>query len=180
MDWFYANERDEQVPVGEEELKTLAASGAVHPHTLVWNESMDDWKPCREVKPEWFAASSPTGAPSGMAVPRDPAPSLPARVSTPVSSSPPTDGLALASLICGISGLVFLSCYLAGLPISIAAVICGHLSRRRLIREGNNASAGLALAGLITGYISIGLAVLVVGGIAVFVAFAAVASEATP
>ncbi|MCB1062619.1 MAG: DUF4339 domain-containing protein [Verrucomicrobiae bacterium] len=184
MDWFYANERDEQVPVGEEELKALAESGGLRPETLVWNASMTDWKPCREVKPEWFLAAATTLAPSpylkssSMAVAAsDPTPTLPNRYRS--SGAQQTDGLALASLICGISGLVFLSCYLAGLPISIAAVICGHLSRQRLIREGNTSSAGLALAGLITGYISIGIAAAIFLFVLVFVGFAAIAAEAT-
>lgn len=61
-----------------------------------------------------------------------------------------TSGLAIASLVCGILG--FLTCGLTG----IAAVITGHLAMSS-IKRGNGAieGKGMALAGLITGYISV-------------------------
>jgi hypothetical protein len=65
--------------------------------------------------------------------------------------APPTNGLAIASLILSISAFV-------ALPLigSIAGVICGHMARAQLRRaqyaqEGN----GLALAGLIVGWVGI-------------------------
>lgn len=188
MDWYYANERDEQVQVSEDELKRLAQTGALKPDAFVWNESMDDWKACRLVKPEWFTnvATAPsvgtapaTGsgilpAPTSSA-PGDPTPVLPRR-----QAVQPTDGLALASLICGIAGLVFMGCYGAGFPISLAGVICGHMCRKRLLSEGNTSSAGLALAGIITGYIGLALIVLALLIIGLFFGFAIFASEMAP
>jgi hypothetical protein len=53
--------------------------------------------------------------------------------------------MAIASLVCGILG--FMLC----LP-SIGAVVCGHIARAQ-IRQEPQGGEGLALAGLITGYI---------------------------
>ncbi|MBO1752809.1 DUF4190 domain-containing protein [Actinotalea sp. BY-33] len=68
----------------------------------------------------------------------------------------PTNALALISLIASITGLTIF-------PVvgSIAGVITGHLARRQ-IAETQEQGNGLALAGLITGYVTIGLALLTV------------------
>jgi hypothetical protein len=65
-----------------------------------------------------------------------------------------TDGKAIASLVLAVVGLCG-----AG---SIAAVVLGHLSRRDARREGREPS-GLALAGLIIGYIGIAATVVIAG-----------------
>ena len=57
-----------------------------------------------------------------------------------------TNGMAIASLVCGLAQL------LAGFPAGIAAIILGHLARRR-IRETGERGDGMARAGLILGYI---------------------------
>jgi hypothetical protein len=69
----------------------------------------------------------------------EPAPGL-------VAGPPATNGMAIASLVCGIGQL------LAGFPAGIAAIILGHLARRR-IRETGEQGDGMARAGLILGYI---------------------------
>jgi hypothetical protein len=58
--------------------------------------------------------------------------------------------------VCGIGGLVFSWTLILGLA-SIAAVILGHLSLKRLKTSGE-AGYGMALAGTITGWV--GVAVL--------------------
>jgi hypothetical protein len=57
-----------------------------------------------------------------------------------------TDGLATAALICGIGQLI------VGFPAGIAAIILGHKARRR-IRQTGQGGSGMALAGLILGYV---------------------------
>ena len=59
----------------------------------------------------------------------------------------PTNGLALAALICGclqfVTGVSF-----------IPAIICGHIARSQIRRSGGQQQgAGMALAGLILGYV---------------------------
>lgn len=65
--------------------------------------------------------------------------------------APPTSGLAITSLVCGIVGLV--TCLmLPGIP----AVICGHMALNRMADPSVRlAGRGMAIAGLIMGYLSV-------------------------
>ena len=64
--WFYAHGDEEKGPVSAEELKKLAASNALAPTDLVWQEGMEEWVPATEV-PGLFPGA-PAGA--GAARPR--------------------------------------------------------------------------------------------------------------
>src|SRR6266550_1409266 len=67
--------------------------------------------------------------------------------------------LAIWSLVLGILGLLFLL-FCIGPLFAIPAVICGHIAHGRIKRSaGALEGQGMALAGLITGYVTIGLAV---------------------
>jgi hypothetical protein len=66
-----------------------------------------------------------------------------------------TNGSAIASLVCGLIGM------LAFFPAAIAAVVCGHVARRQIARTGER-GAGMALAGLILGYLGVAITVLIV------------------
>jgi hypothetical protein len=68
---------------------------------------------------------------------------------------PPTNGMATAALICGIAG--FLLCGLA----SPLAIIFGHIARGQIRRTGEQGD-GMALAGLILGYVVTVFMVLIV------------------
>ena len=63
----------------------------------------------------------------------------------PYPVAPPTNSLAIASLVCGVGTFV------VGLSF-LPAIICGHIARRQ-IRETGQQGGGLALAGLILGYV---------------------------
>lgn len=80
-------------------------------------------------------------------------------------STPPTSQLATWSMILGIVSLVS---YCACLPLALcapAAVICGHMARHEMRRaDGGIGGSGLALTGLITGYL--GVAILVAATLA--------------
>jgi hypothetical protein len=67
-----------------------------------------------------------------------------------------TNGLAIASLVCGIAQIVGL-----GPLVGIPAIILGHVARGR-IRQTGEQGAGMALAGLILGYVGLVLTVLFV------------------
>jgi Domain of unknown function (DUF4190) len=78
------------------------------------------------------------------------------------AAPPTTSALAIWSLVLGILGLLFLLVCISPL-FAIPAVICGHMAYSRIKRSsGVLTGDGLALAGLITGYISIGLSVFLV------------------
>ena len=84
---------------------------------------------------------------------------------TPGPSLPVTNGLAIASMICGILSLAFF-CFCGGLFLGIPAVICGHLSLNQLNAPGNSQQGrGMAIAGLICGYLGIAfLIIMMLGG----------------
>ena len=65
MQWFYATKAGERLGVDEPELEALVRSGAVQPTTLLWNESLPDWRTAAEVRPELFAKTSGPVAPVG-------------------------------------------------------------------------------------------------------------------
>lgn len=72
---------------------------------------------------------------------------------------PKTSSLAVWSLILGILS-IFLFCL--PLVMAIPAVICGHTALSRIKRSGGMMTGdGLAIGGLVTGYIGIAMAVFV-------------------
>ena len=83
----------------------------------------------------------------------------------PPRPTPPgrkTSSLAVWSLALGILGLgLLLLC--VGPIFAIPAVICGHVAYSRINRSGGElAGQGMALAGIITGYISVALSLFVI------------------
>jgi len=84
-----------------------------------------------------------------------------ARVTTarPVTT---TNGLAVASLACGLAQFVF-----GPLP-TIPAIVLGHVARHQIKRTGEQ-GAGMALAGLLLGWAAVVLGIIVIAGLAVFV-----------
>ena len=72
-----------------------------------------------------------------------------------VVSSHKTNTLSIVALVAGIAGLTFVP-FLA----SIVAIVTGHMARAEVRRTGEQGE-GRALAGLIMGYVGVGLALLV-------------------
>lgn len=72
----------------------------------------------------------------------------------PVNTVPPTNGLAIAALVCGLAELFTL-----GL-VAIPAVILGHLAHGQIKRTGERGD-GMAIAGMVFGYLGIGIWTLV-------------------
>lgn len=80
----------------------------------------------------------------------------------------PTSNLAVASLVCGVLGIIQF------LPIigPVAAVVTGHMARREIRASGGSISGnGMALAGLIMGYIMLVVYLLLCVLGLVFIAF---------
>ena len=90
------------------------------------------------------------------AAPKTPKAAKPVTVVTPERVAvPKTNILAIVALVTGIAGLTVVP-----FVSSIVAVVTGHMARKEVRRTGEQGD-GLALAGLITGYIGIGLGLLV-------------------
>ncbi len=105
-----------------------------------WPEPQPYRDPAFQAPPAGDARS----VPSGYALP----PSM-----YPVPAARATNGLAIASLVCALAGLG--TCGVA----SIVGAIMGHVARRQ-IRERGEDGDGLALAGIIIGWIIFALTVL--------------------
>jgi hypothetical protein len=83
----------------------------------------------------------------------------------------PSQGLAIASLVCGILALI--SCCFVGffnLPLVIAALVTGHMALSKIkVDPATYAGKGMAKAGLATGYVSLvgailtGILILMIG-----------------
>ncbi len=155
MQWYYSKNSTQLGPVPDAELRAKLASGEVAGTDMVWKDGMTDWLPVssvgelhdalarRIVTPQHVVGSpyAPPSAPTGWVAPA------------------PTSGLAIASLICGIVGLF--ACFVPG----IAAVICGHLALSRMADPNARLTGkGMAIAGLVLGYLSL---LLLVGTIVV-------------
>jgi Domain of unknown function (DUF1707)/Domain of unknown function (DUF4190) len=67
----------------------------------------------------------------------------------------PTNGLAIASLACGVAQFAF-----GPLP-TIPAIVLGHVARHQIKRTGEQ-GAGMALAGLLLGWAAVALGVLAI------------------
>jgi hypothetical protein len=71
------------------------------------------------------------------------------------SYSAPTDGKAIAALVCGIVGVAVCA------PVGIAAIVLGSQSRSSIAESGGRLQGdGMALAGLIMGWVGVGLLIL--------------------
>ncbi|MGH9530458.1 MAG: DUF4190 domain-containing protein, partial [Terriglobales bacterium] len=81
---------------------------------------------------------------------------------SPTFVAPETSGLAIGSLIAGIFSLFF--------PAAIAAIVMGHIARSNIRKSaGRLAGSGVALAGLILGYLGIAFipVILIIAAIAI-------------
>ena len=165
-EWYFAKDGQQIGPVPVEALRTRYAEGEMKKSDLVWREGMSDWRPLADVDellPLLAATAAPKNIPPPLKNLNSPyASNLSDPESAPlISSTPktaPTNGLAVASLCCGIAS--FLGFWIL---TAIPAVICGHMARGQIrASRGNQQGDGLALGGLIMGYAIIVLSILAV------------------
>jgi uncharacterized protein DUF4190 len=74
----------------------------------------------------------------------------------PYPVAAPTNGLAIASLVCSLAGLA------VGISAPVGAIL-GHIARRQ-IRERGEQGDGMALAGIIVGWVLTGIIALCCAG----------------
>ena len=134
-------------PISLEQFSQWAAEGRVSPQTRVQPVGATDWTAAAGI-PELQSIFARLG--------RAPTVVLTSPISPPASGEP-QKGLAVTSLVLGILSLVCLG-PLTGIP----AIICGHIARRRSRQSPAQYSGpGMALAGMVLGYASLALAVVV-------------------
>ncbi|NOY75542.1 MAG: DUF4190 domain-containing protein [Kiritimatiellaeota bacterium] len=77
-------------------------------------------------------------------------------VPMPTSGAQKTDVLAIVALVFGISSIVFgVCCGLFAALLPIAAIICGFISKGKIAKDPNLKGGGMALTGIILGFVSI-------------------------
>lgn len=176
MQWYYNEGSERRGPVSQEELQSLIAQGLVGPDNLVWREGMANWVRAGGV-PELASLFMPAAEAPAPEIPQPP----PAPYAQPpqnnfgshasgssqsggggniygsrqqnfsYSAVPDNNEMAIASLVLGI--LAMCCC---GIFTGIPAVVCGHIARNQIAdSNGAQTGGGMALAGLILGYISI-------------------------
>lgn len=159
-DWFYGKDNAQHGPVSDLEIRNLISTDQITPDTMIWREGMSDWLPLKDVQ-DFQPAQTPiqhntdTGTSSGNPYAR---PRTQAGITSQAAT--PTDGLSIASLVLGIISIM--SCYVWGL-FAIPAVICGHMSLKKINTSPTPvAGKGMAIAGLVMGYIGIALQLLII------------------
>ena len=127
-------------PVGIEQMRQWIADGRINAQSRVKAATSAEWKTAAEF-PELGLTSA-----AGVSGPSSAPPPLPAG-----QPEGPQKGLAITSFVLG---LLSLTCF--GLLAGIPAIICGHVARGRTrLVPRQYGGAAFALAGLIMGYVSV-------------------------
>lgn len=110
--WYYSNGSESKGPVSLDDLRKLASSGVCKATSLLWHESLDDWKQAADLAAELnlsFASSDLQLAPPPVAQPTTTDPMLPFQtaVATSTASAQKT-------------------CPYCAEPIAAAAIKCKH------------------------------------------------------
>lgn len=171
MNWYYASNGTQKGPLPTEDLKSRLAMGEVSPTDLAWREGMSDWMPISSI-PELKVEEAPPkpvhptmppgGFPSTTPQPEPyqaPAAAAPAPVPAPMGgapSLPPSQGMAIASLVCGILALLGCCFWPVGGPLALVAIVLGHIAISKVKRQPDRfGGKGMATGGLITGYLGL-------------------------
>lgn len=138
MQFHVAQNGEKTGPFEREEVLRRLVAGEFKGSDLGWHEGLADWEPLSKLIPPPIPnpAAQPVFGPAT------------ASGTAPIVAAG-SSGMALASMICGILGL------LLWLPC-IPAIILGHLSLSAIKKSaGALGGRGMAITGLITGYLMI-------------------------
>jgi len=139
-------------PFSLEEINRQLAAGTLSLSDNAWYEGAAGWMPLSSVPGVTGATSAPP--PVSPATPIAPA----SPVVSPVATAPavpraPTEPLAIWSFVLSLVGLLGFCC--GGPMLGIAAVVCGHLGLSKINANPQLQGRGLAVAGLVIGYLAI-------------------------
>ena len=150
---IYVHRNGQQLgPFTEEQLKAQLASGAISIQDHVWWDGQKDWVPLNQTP----FGGLPPGAPV--------IPGTAAAAAYPVGVAAPTSQLAIWALVCGCASI------LCSVFSAIPAIILGHMGLSEIKKNPALQGRGMALAGMILGYIITALFVLYLIGIVGLVA----------
>jgi hypothetical protein len=155
--WYYDSGEDTVGPIALEELHRLIAQGIVNQKTLVWTEGMPGWLPFHDAATQGLTSPAlpvvidtahegfnPT--PQGGSYGSAPASVEPPR---PHPGNAPTSGLAIASLLLGLTG------WTCGIG-SLLALVLGTIAVGRINNsQGRLEGKSIAITGLVLGAVGI-------------------------
>jgi hypothetical protein len=97
-----------------------------------------------------------------------------------MQSGPGTNGMSIASMVVSLVALISLPCYgVGGIVIGVVGAILGHVGKRQIAQRGEQ-GGGMALAGIIIGWISVVLGLAVVAFLVFFVWWAVSTTPSYP
>jgi uncharacterized membrane protein YphA (DoxX/SURF4 family) len=166
MNWYYAKNGHQNGPVPTEDMIDRVAMGEISPTDLAWCEGMADWLPVSQIPQlkvlppvrDEMPAAAPTGAAPQQATPYQ-APVAAAPAAAPSYVAPgqtPSQGLAIAAMVCGILSLVGCCVWPISGPLAIAAIVLGIITHSKAkANPGAVGGKGMAKAGMITGVLGL-------------------------
>jgi len=151
MQIFVSKDGQQSGPFSVDEIKKQISSGILTPQDHGWHEGLSEWQTLETL--EVLAAGQPVNAGPPLALPKE------ASSGPQERQSRKTSALAITSLVLGICSYVLCLSVLSGIP----AIVCGHVALGKIRRaKARLKGKGLAIAGLVLGYVSIGFAVFMV------------------
>jgi len=159
--WYYESNDQQIGPVPESELQQRIAEGVIAKTTLIWNETMPDWKPAGATLPVAFTGITVSTADDPYS-----APAASSSGYTERSTRAPGSTAAKFAFAIGIMSIVVgLLVGAIGLFLGFGAVFLGALVRNKT-RRGGFPVPRHAKLGITTGAIGIGISILnIIGGI---------------
>lgn len=152
-----------------------------------FQQQPDPYAPQPPAAPDPYAPPPVSGNPYSSPVSADPY-STPPTSGTPYSPPPPpaapytpyggyqqvpassgSNGMAIASMVLGIVGVLLCWCYGIGALPGLIGAILGHVSLKQ-IKERGQEGRGMALTGIITGWIAVALVVVGIVIVAILIA----------
>lgn len=146
--WHYVDQSGQRMgPINEHELRSLLAAGQLHLNTLIWKDGFENWFPVSHV-PEIVGVNAQL---------------MTNQLNTQNSS-------ALTSMILGIISLpMLLACSFFSIIIAVPAVVLGHMALKQIkYSQPMQTGRGMALTGVICGYLSSAISLVIVAFIATF------------
>ena len=151
-------------PFSLEEVNRQLAAGTLSLSDQAWYEGAAGWAPLSTVPGVSGSTSMPaTRDPAALVSPAGTA------VTAVVAPTAATEPLAIFSLVLSLLGM-FGFCCMPVVLTGIAGVVCGHIALSRIQARPELQGHGLAVAGLVVGYLAIAtwlVWILLFGGLAV-------------
>lgn len=155
MHYHVARNGQQLGSIAEAELKAGFLEGRYLSMDLIWREGMAEWTAIGDMN--WPGPAAAAAPASRAPLHRGPAASFGGSAALPAGPAP-APGIAVTSMVAGIASILL--CGLGGIG-SLVAIICGHKAMSRINASGGTVGGrGMAVTGLITGYISLVLAVI--------------------